>query len=51
MRFTKLTTLVSSMATRMGIGVDADPELADARRDVTPDAVLDRIETNSAIER
>jgi uncharacterized membrane protein len=45
---TKLATLVSAIAERMGVETHIDPELDEIKRDVAPEAVLDEIEaTNS----
>jgi uncharacterized membrane protein len=41
---TELTRVVREMAHCMGIGTEADKELADAEQDVAPEAVLDEIE-------
>jgi uncharacterized membrane protein len=41
---TKLITLISAMADRMGIETDRDPELPELRRNVAPESVLDEIE-------
>jgi uncharacterized membrane protein len=44
---TKLVTLVSAMADRMGVKTEVDPELEEITQDVAPEAVLDEIdETN-----
>jgi uncharacterized membrane protein len=40
---TKLTTLVSGIADRMGVKTEADPDLAEITRDVAPEAVLDQL--------
>jgi uncharacterized membrane protein len=45
---TKLVTLVSGIADRMGVETQVDAELDEIKRDVAPEAVLDEIEaTNS----
>jgi uncharacterized membrane protein len=41
---TKLVTLVSAMAERMGVETEVDEELDDITQDVAPEAVLDEIE-------
>ncbi len=41
---TKLVTLVSGIADRMGVRTAADPELGEIAQDVAPQAVLDEIE-------
>jgi uncharacterized membrane protein len=41
---TKLVTLVSAMADRMGVKTDVDSELDEITQDVAPEAVLDEIE-------
>jgi uncharacterized membrane protein len=41
---TKLVTLVSAMADRMGVKTEVDPELEEMTQDVAPEAVLDEIE-------
>jgi uncharacterized membrane protein len=41
---TKLVTLVSAMADRMGVKTKVDPELEEIAQDVAPEAVLDEIE-------
>jgi uncharacterized membrane protein len=43
---TRLMTLVTRMARRMGIEEADDPELAELERDVAPERVLDHIEHN-----
>jgi uncharacterized membrane protein len=49
---TRLTTLVSGIADRMGVKTEADPDLEEITRDVAPEAVLDQIEaTGSETER
>jgi uncharacterized membrane protein len=40
---TKLTTLVSGIADRMGVKTEADSDLAEITRDVAPEAVLDQL--------
>jgi uncharacterized membrane protein len=45
---TKLTTLVSEMAHRMGVRTPVDQELEEVKQDVAPDTVLDRIEKKNA---
>jgi uncharacterized membrane protein len=41
---TKLVTLVSAIADRMGVVTKVDAELDEIKRDVAPEAVLDKIE-------
>ena len=41
---TRLVTLVTAMAQRMGINVAQDPELAELAPDVAPEKVLDTME-------
>jgi uncharacterized membrane protein len=41
---TKLTTVASAIADRLGVKTEVDPELAEIKRDVAPEAVLDEIE-------
>jgi uncharacterized membrane protein len=41
---TKLTSLVSEMAGRLGVQTELGRELEEVQRDVAPDAVLDKIE-------
>jgi uncharacterized membrane protein len=41
---TKLTTVVSEIATKMGIKTGVDHELAEIKRDVSPEDVLEEIE-------
>jgi uncharacterized membrane protein len=41
---TKLVTLVSGLADRMGVKTEADAEVKEIARDVAPEAVLDEIE-------
>ena len=41
---TKLATLVSAIAERLGVRTEADEELDEITRDVAPEAVLDEIE-------
>jgi uncharacterized membrane protein len=41
---TKLVTLVSAIADRMGVETQVDAELDEIKRDVAPEAVLDEIE-------
>jgi uncharacterized membrane protein len=43
---TKLATLVSAMAERMGIRTEVDEELGEIKQDVAPEAVLDEIEAS-----
>ena len=45
---TKLVELVTALAERAGIRADADPEIAEVKKDVAPEAVLDEIETKQA---
>jgi hypothetical protein len=44
---TKLVTLVSGIADRLGVRTKADGELDEISRDVAPDAVLDEIEATT----
>ena len=41
---TKIATLVSAMAERMGVRTEVDEELDEITQDVAPEAVLDEIE-------
>jgi uncharacterized membrane protein len=41
---TRLVTLVSGIAERLGVSTEADAELDEIERDVSPEAVLDEIE-------
>jgi uncharacterized membrane protein len=41
---TRLVTLVSGVAQRLGVSTEADGELDEIERDVSPEAVLDEIE-------
>ena len=41
---TKLVTLVSGIADRLGVRTEADAELGEIKQDVAPEAVLDEIE-------
>jgi hypothetical protein len=41
---TRLISLVSAIAERMGIEVSTDAELPELKRDVRPEQVLDKIE-------
>ena len=41
---TRLVTLVSAIADRMGVKTEADRELDEITRDVAPEAVLDELE-------
>lgn len=43
---TRLISLVTAMAERMGVEEAQDPELAELARDVAPERVLDEIESN-----
>ncbi len=45
---TKLVTLVSALADRLGVRTDIDPELREIRKDVAPEAVLDEIEATKS---
>jgi uncharacterized membrane protein len=45
---TRLVTLVSGIADRMGVKTDADAELEEITRDVAPEAVLDELEETEA---
>ncbi len=42
---TKLAEVVAAIAERLGVGVADDPEVAEIKRDVAPEAVLDELET------
>ena len=44
---TRLVSLVSAMAEKMGIDAAADPELAELAQDVAPERVLDEMETSA----
>jgi uncharacterized membrane protein len=46
---TKLVDVVAKIAERMEIPVSSDPELQEAKEDVAPEAVLERIEKSSGI--
>jgi uncharacterized membrane protein len=49
---TKLVTLVSGIADRLGVQTDADAEVEEITQDVAPDAVLDELEeTEPGAER
>jgi len=49
---TRLVTLVSAIAERMGVRTEADAELGEIERDVAPEAVLDELEaTEPGAER
>ena len=41
---TKLTALVSDIASRIDVEIGTEPEIQEVKRDVAPDAVLDKIE-------
>lgn len=41
---TKLAALVAAIAERVGVPAEADPEIAEIKRNVAPEAVLDEIE-------
>src|SRR5437667_654259 len=41
---TKLATLLSAIADRLGVETDVDPEVEELKEDVAPEAVLDEIE-------
>ena len=45
---TKLVELVTAMAERAGVRANADPEMAEVKRNVAPEAVLDEIEAKQA---
>ncbi len=47
---TKLVELVTAMAERAGVRASADPEIAEIKKDVAPEAVLDEIETKQTSE-
>jgi hypothetical protein len=40
--------MVAAIAERLGIPADADPEIAEIKQDVIPEAVLDEIEEQPA---
>jgi uncharacterized membrane protein len=42
---TKLATLVSAMANKLGVRTEVDAELDEIKKDVAPEAVLDKIES------
>lgn len=44
---TRVSTLVLEMAERMGIQTARDPELADLKRDLAPEKVIERIEASA----
>lgn len=44
---TKLVTLTSAIADRLGVTTDVDAEVDEITRDVAPEAVLDEIEANA----
>jgi uncharacterized membrane protein len=43
---TRLITLVTAMAERMGVPAASDPELAELSKDVAPEKVMDKMEAN-----
>ncbi len=43
---TKLASLVSAIAEHLGVMTEVDPELAEVKMDVAPEAVLDEIESS-----
>jgi uncharacterized membrane protein len=45
---TKIAAMVAAIAERLGIPADADPEIAEIKQDVIPEAVLDEIEEQPA---
>ena len=45
---TRLVTLVSGIADRMGVKTEADGELEEITQDVAPEAVLDEIEATES---
>jgi len=47
---TKLVGLVTALAERAGVRADADPEIAEVKKDVAPEAVLDEIEAKQTSE-
>ena len=47
---TKLVELVTALAERAGVRADADPEIAEVKKDVAPEAVLDEIEAKQAAD-
>jgi uncharacterized membrane protein len=44
---TKLTTLVSAMAERLGVSTPGERELAEIQQDIAPEAVLEEIENKA----
>jgi uncharacterized membrane protein len=48
---TRLVTLVSALADRMGVETQVDAELDEIKRDVAPEAVLDEIEAANSQDR
>ena len=44
---TRLVTLVSAIADRMGVRTEADAELGEITRDIAPEAVLDELEVEA----
>ena len=44
---TKLAELVAAMAQRMGVEKATDPEIEEIKRDVAPEAVLDKLEAGA----
>src|SRR3712207_6848860 len=45
---TKLVELVTALAERAGVRADADPEIREVKKDVAPEAVLDRSEEHTS---
>jgi uncharacterized membrane protein len=45
---TKLASVVSDIASKLGVGQHAEGELQEAKRDIAPEAVLDAIENRAA---
>lgn len=48
---TRLMALVSAIADRLGVVTELDAEIEELQRDITPEAVLDRIEEEKAARR
>jgi uncharacterized membrane protein len=48
---TRLVTLVSGIADRMGVKTEADPDLEEITLDVAPEAVLDELEATEPERR
>jgi uncharacterized membrane protein len=45
---TRLTTLVSAIAEKLGVSTHLDPDIAEIQRDVAPEMILEEIEKKSA---